>query len=340
MQLKSWFWWWCVLALLIPNCRSGPDANSKKFAETAFYYWQTTFEPDSTTHAAITLLGARHLYVRLFDVDWNSEAGQAMPVGLITWAKQPTPQILITPVVFITTRVLDETAIADLDSLAAKISRLMQLTCAAVPKLSGEVQVDCDWNERLKEKYFYLLKQLRKTSFFLDKTLSVTVRLHQVKYLHANGVPPAERGLLMCYNMGNLRKPEAVNSIIDAATFKSYTERLSGYPLPLDIALPLFDWWVWFGATGYQGLIHAGNLPDSFKTAKPYKFAEAATVGRYAFAKGDWLRYENSPLQSLQEVVDLLPAAITNGKHKLLFFHADSSLLSRYALSDLKALAE
>lgn len=321
-------------------CHQGPKAGRPKFAETAFYYWQTKFAPDSSVTAALNQLEARHLYVRLFDVDWDYEAWQALPVGQITWAKQPTPEILITPVVFITTRVLDETATAGLDTLAGKISRLMQLTCAAVQKLSGEVQVDCDWNERLKTKYFYLLEQLRKQPFFKRKILSVTVRLHQVKYLHENGVPPADKGLLMCYNMGNLRKPEALNSIIDAATFKSYIGRLSEYPLQLDIALPLFDWWVWFGGIKYKGLIQGGNLPDSFKTAKPYKFAEATTVGRYAFAKGDWLRYENSPLQTLQQVVDLLPPAITNGKGKLLFFHADSSLLCRYNLMELKALAK
>lgn len=248
-------------------CHQGPTAGRPKFAEIAFYYWQTKFALDSSVAASLNQLEARQLYVRLFDVDWDNEAKQVVPVGLINWAELPTPEILITPVIFITTQVLDETTTAGLDTLAEKISRLLQLTCAAVPKLSGEVQVDCDWNERLRDKYFYLLKQLRKQPFFQHKTLSVTVRLHQVKYLHENGVPPADKGLLMCYNMGNLRKPEAVNSIIDVATFKSYTGRLAQYPLTLDIALPLFDWWVYFGAMGYKGLIHAGNLPDSFKNS-------------------------------------------------------------------------
>ncbi|MCU0376291.1 MAG: hypothetical protein MUF24_13370, partial [Chitinophagaceae bacterium] len=71
---------WCAFGALTLCCKPGTALNRMKFAETAFYYWQTKFAPDSSVTAALNQLEARHLYVRLFDVDRDSETGEAVPV--------------------------------------------------------------------------------------------------------------------------------------------------------------------------------------------------------------------------------------------------------------------
>ena len=97
--------------------------------------------------------------------------------------------------------------------------------------------------------------------------LSATIRLHQVKYREETGVPPVDYGVLMYYNMGHISAMGA-NSIYDRSTALRYLGKLREYPLPLDIALPMFAWGVhsadgqvlnWWGTyarsgAGYQHL--------------------------------------------------------------------------------------
>ena len=129
--------------------------------------------------------------------------------------------------------------------------------------------------------------------------ISATIRLHQIKFLAKTGVPPVSKGLLMCYNMGNLKNPATKNSIIETEELKKYIDNLAAYPLPLDVALPLFNWKVLFRNNTYAGLIQ--NLPDSLltnpfisKAGNRYLFLKDSLLAGYPFKKGDVLRNEQS----------------------------------------------
>lgn len=323
-----------VLYVLAPSCKNAPAPAG---ANRAFYYWKTSFSLSDSLRQSLNKLDVGHLYIKFFDVTWDARFEQAVPVALHDQKDAFPKGVQVTPVVFVTLEALKNTPVEKIPVLAVRISDLLKkLTHNSKKQLSGEVQLDCDWTAQTKDKYFNLLKELKKHPFLQAGTLSVTIRLHQVKYINENGIPPADRGLLMCYNMGNLRDPAARNSIIDPATFKSYTARLKDYPLALDIALPLFDWWVWFRKQEYYGLIHAGNLPGELADGKMTGFTADTTINGYHFLAGDRLRHENSPMTSLIKIAETLPLKFRSGNTKLILFHLDSASLAKYTNHELE----
>ena len=105
-------------------------------------------------------------------------------------------------------------------------------------KAYSEIQVDCDWTDGSKERYFTFLELLKKQS---AKHISVTIRLHQVKYYTRTGVPPVDYGVLMYYNMSDFKDIETKNYILDITLAKQYHYNFDSYPLALNLALPLYS---------------------------------------------------------------------------------------------------
>lgn len=325
------------ISFILFSALSCSNAPAKVGEQRGFYYWKTNFSLSDTLRLSLQQLEVGHLYIKHFDVTWDEQGKQAVPVAMLNLVDTFPVNLKITPVVFLTLEALKNTGVDQIPELAVKMGDLLKkLTGSYTVQLSDEVQIDCDWTGQTKDAYFTLLKELKKYSFFQNRTLSVTIRLHQVKYINEAGIPPADRGLLMCYNMGNLRDPSAKNSIIDPETFRSYTGRLNDYPLPLDIALPLFDWWVWFRNQQYYGLVHAGNLPSRFANGSITNFKEDTLVNGYHFLPGDWLRHENSPVASIEKISASLPLRFRSGKSKLILYHLDSASLSNYTQYELE----
>ncbi|RYZ16007.1 MAG: hypothetical protein EOO16_26540, partial [Chitinophagaceae bacterium] len=258
----------------------------------SFYYWKTVYDPTPREKAALDSLHINHLYVRLFDVGVDDATGTVQPQGKLQWKQHPQG-LTITPVVFITQEALRSSDSTALDSLAARTARLSEALTRGIA-LSREWQIDCDWSAATRDRYFRFLRRLRAQPFARGKTLSVTVRLHQLKYAASAGIPPADRGLLMAYNMGNLRDPGATNSILDNDELDKYIGSADRYPLPLDAALPLFDWYVWFSGNGYQGLVHQLESP-ALQGPGRFPIAADTVIEGYPFRRGDWLRHETSP---------------------------------------------
>ena len=208
----------------------------------AFYHWQTHFELSPEEQSLLDSLQVEKLYVKFFDVDWDFQQQEALPLAQVRFRQDSIPYQII-PTVFITNRTLEHLSVEAPDTLAARIYK-------QIKKLSNkvtleEVQIDCDWTQSTKNKYFRLLKALRKQ--VPDSTqLQATIRLHQVKYARQTGVPPVDRGMLMFYNVGDVEDWYTENSILDLETARQYLQNFQRYPLPLDMALPLFSWGVLF----------------------------------------------------------------------------------------------
>lgn len=98
-------------------------------------------------------------------------------------------------------------------------------------KAITSLQIDCDWTPRTRSAYFRLLSTNKRERPELD--LSVIVRLHQYRDREANGIPPADRGLLMCYNMPPVQQRQTRDAIYDEAILKGYL-KAPAYPIPLD----------------------------------------------------------------------------------------------------------
>lgn len=73
--------------------------------------------------------------------------------------------------------------------------------------------MDCDWTPATKDRYFNFLREVKRQQPTV--LLSVAVRLHQYRDRTSSGIPPADRGLLMCYNMAPVQERAPANAIYD-----------------------------------------------------------------------------------------------------------------------------
>ena len=287
------------------------------------------------------------LYVRFFDVGWDERVGRAAPIGTIRFRDTSFRAFVVAPVVFITNETLLHLDTAAVGPLAAHIGGLVskvQEQNGLSP--AGELQLDCDWTVTTRERYFLLLRDIRR---WLDDhqqqrcLLSATIRLYPCKYRSAMGVPPVDKGLLMCYNMGDLKDPAARNSILETAELEKYTASLAGYPLPLDVALPIFDWKVLFHRDRYAGLVEslpASSLRNSAVGFKEntYTFIRDTILDRYAFAAGDRLRDEQSELSVIQATAAVVARRLKAPPENVVLFHLDSANLAKYSIHELETV--
>jgi hypothetical protein len=143
--------------------------------------------------------------------------------------------------------------------------------------------------------------------------------------------------------MGNLKNPATKNSIIETAELKKYVGNLSSYSLPLDVALPLFNWKVLFRNNVYTGLIE--NLPDSvlnsrFTTKQNNKFTilKDTLLQGYHLEKGDILRSEQSDYITVISAAEEINKRLKNTRPRVSLYHLDAVILNKYTLHELETI--
>ena len=330
----------CICLLLLCSCNQKQRREGKDTAR-AFYYWKSVFKLTDYEKKAVDSLHVSALYLKFFDVDWNEVTNQPNPAAQIrvidsNYLRQKD----IIPVVFITNECILKIDPIQSVQLAEKIYKLINDICV-INKLSKirEIQIDCDWTASTKEKYFSILKRIKEQATGIK--VSATIRLHQVKFMTKCGVPPVDRGLLLCYNMGNLKNSATDNSIIEPAEIKKYIANLDHYPLSLDVAMPLFDWWVLIRNNNYTGLVR--GLPtnifdDSFvkRSDNRYSFLKDTILVGYTFKKNDVLRYENSEYNSIMASAKLVNDRLQQNDRTVSLYHLDSITLSKYSVHEME----
>jgi len=326
-----------VFALLSCN-----EKTIEKKEERSFYYWKSVLKSTNYELKQLDSLQVKTIYLKFFDVDWDASSEQAIPVAkLQVRDKRLLKNHQIIPTVFITNETIQKIDSNQMVLLAGKIHQLILDICITnqINKID-EIQIDCDWSESSKEKYFSLLKIIKKIS---AKSISATIRLHQIKFLSRNGVPPADRGLLMCYNMANLKNPATRNSILSVSELKKYTGNLYSYPLPLDVALPLFEWKVLFRNNIYSGLIE--NMPgdiftNSFtlKNDNRIELLKDTFLAGYDLKKGDILRSEDSKIEDVLAAANEVKRHLKNTIGRVSLFHLDSVILNKYSTHELESI--
>jgi hypothetical protein len=216
-------------------------ASCKKHSNTtiAFYYWKTTLAIDTTQHQFLNKTGSKELYLRFFDVQWDTAKRSPQPNAVIQFYDK-VPAVNIAPVIYITNKTFEKLADTSVNTLAKDCSKLLNFICLQHRIAYSKVQIDCDWSLTTRDKYFNFLKDFKKAN---HQQLEATIRLHQVKYRQLTGVPPVDKGVLMFYNMGKVSPDPALpNSIYNENDAARYLDNLNTYPKPLDVALPLFSW--------------------------------------------------------------------------------------------------
>lgn len=329
-----------MLVFYFAGCKSN---RTPRETERAFYYWKTVFAPTAYEKQRANSLGVTTLYIRLFDVVWNPVKKTPEPAAKLlvkdtAWLLQKK----IIPVIFITNECFYGQDSAQVAQLAKHITGLAD-KLAEQNGFGGypELQLDCDWSETTRDRYFQLLRAIKSANS--KRTLSATIRLHQVKYKQSSGVPPVDRGLLMCYNMGDLQQEHVRNSIIDVQEFQRYIQRISTYPLPLDAGLPLFSWMVVFDQGRFAGLIRnttavLENTPAFKRTGWGYQVVKDTLLGGRLVKAGQFLRPENSELSAVKKVGSLLADRLSNSRLRVALYHLDSVTLNKYSFYEMESI--
>ncbi|GAO41231.1 hypothetical protein [Flavihumibacter petaseus] len=301
--------------------------------EQAFYYWKTTYDTGPAENNALARPGVKSLYLRFFDVDHFPGTEGPVPRGRIQFnAALPAGKEII-PVIFITNRTFLSASDSIADYLPGRVWKLIKQTAAANKIKISEIQIDCDWTQATKKRYFKFLSNLNLLSRI---NISATIRLHQVKYRKETGVPPVSKGMLMYYNMGTI-DASANNSIFDPAIAARYTGNLNEYPLPLDLALPIFGWGIQIRNGEVVQLLNKMERSDLAGDSGFATSADNRQIARhpgfhhgYYFQQGDAIKWETVTPEALLAVPEQLAKHGAGKFGKIVFYDLDAINLNRY----------
>jgi len=331
----------CIILLILYFGCGGTDSR----VERSMYYWRTVFSLPPSVLGKLDKASVRTLYVRFFDVDRPDGSPAAFPVGSGVFREPPPPEFEIIPVVFITVRAMRNTPPDSAVALALSILSEVDSITSNAGISFNELQLDCDWTPATRENFFRIADTLRGEMHRRRGALSATIRLHQVKYPDRTGVPPVDRGMVMFYNMGNMRTDPEHHSIYRNEDARRYADFLGSYELPLDGALPIFYWTLHFrggraigilNKTGADDLRAAGGVRDEGNgifTATRSLFVRSAFV-----ASGDVLKVEEVPPGLCLAAARQLAGRLRPESRRIALFECDSLYLSRYENDDIEEI--
>ncbi|MDB5034338.1 MAG: hypothetical protein JWQ98_1579 [Chlorobi bacterium] len=330
--------------LLAPTlgCGRGTPAHTRN----SFYYWRSTFVLSAADSVRLRELEVERLYVRFFDVD----LGPA-PKGDIRFMSNIPAGIEIVPTVFIAERAIRGLTPHDADELAMKIAAHINTMASAAGIPVHEIQIDCDWNTTTRETYFRILRALnpdekgKLPGYMRGWTVSATIRLHQIRYYRAQGVPPVSRGMLMAYNIGPPTDMSIDNSIFNGGEVGKYISDIDHYPLRLDVALPVFSWGVAFRYGSFLVLLNNLRARD-LDTNSAYEKIDAThfrarrenIVNSEQLKTGDIIRTEEVTMPECMEIARALREKIDRDSMNIALFHYDPRITGNYRDHELENL--
>jgi len=284
--------------------------------------------------------------MRVFDVHYIEDGYQKGPYPVaslqVPLTELSASGVEIVPVVYIENEVFLSSYEYSLDELPKllyeEIGRVLVENGWTEP--IEEIQIDCDWTPSTREKFFEFVGHLRNLS---QIQLSATIRLHQLKYVDETGVPPVDHGVLMFYNMGDLRSPNETNSILNLEEARKYVSNDMRYPLKLVPALPNFSWGVLFRNDKIQSILNnvSPDLYESSLFAKSaeneYECRERCFISGSWIYPGDLIRLESVEDALFMEAHQLLKKSITQFD-EVIVYHLSNELSSRLPPDRLKDL--
>lgn len=302
-----------LLIVMLAGCRREERTAQP---QRSVYYWQTTFAPnDSTVAAFIRHQRITHIYLRYFDVVMTN--GTPMPNASVNVVGRVPKGVTVTPVVYITNDCMkaigqNHTEATD---LANKILRRVgQMTSTLLLGHIKELQIDCDWTVTTRRTYFDFLSVLRDLAHEQHLQLSTTIRFHQL----TQPVPPADRGVLMAYNTGDVRDISNRYPILNIADVKPYLRHLATYRLPLSTAYPIFSWRVLFRGGHFVGILHSD---DDYPILPGDKIVRRAADARHI-------------LEAHQTISELRPDA----HDEIILYDLQTNNIKRFQASDYEKI--
>lgn len=315
----------CALLLLLTAC------HQQEQPVISFYYWKTVFKLSVLEKNALQDNQVEKLYIRYFDIDWNSKSNQAFPQSPIHFVQKPIG-FSIVPVVYIKNKVLLNKDVDVLD-LAQKTNDFINQINLKNNISCQEIQIDCDWTLSSRDNYLKFINVFKKIS---GKKLSATIRLHQIKYYTKTKIPNVDKGVLMYYNMGKIAS-DSLNSIYDRNIAQRYLASLKKYPLSINIALPIYSWGIHIRdekVLGLKNKIELANFEKDVNFICINKSVIKVKNSNYKngsfYKKGDWLKLEVISKYDLLEMADDLDENMVEKPTEIIFYDLDEFNIKNY----------
>lgn len=332
------------MAVLCIGCKNAPE---KSAVTPVFYYWKSALTISSFEKTMLDSLHCHQLFVRCLDLGIDPASGEIQPVaGLETVDTAGLRDVSLVPCVYVVNAVFKKEGL-DTDELARQTAaHIRRVFAEQLPgKTFDAIQVDCDWTGQTQRIYFEFLKKLN--ALFPDKQLTCTIRLHQYKFPTNTGVPPVDRGTLMLYNTGDIGDYYEENSIFFPGDAEKYLQNAQPYPLPLDVALPLFSWAVVYSDQSFLSILSGLTRADF--SQNPHFFAEspnrfAVRTGTYLeghyLRPGDAVRVETITPELLEAAAKLAQRVRAKELGTIAFFALDSATLARFPVQSLDSICK
>jgi hypothetical protein len=315
----------CILLVTITACQQ-----SKK-PTMAFYYWKTVFKLSALEKETLQENEVKKLYIRYFDIDLDSKTQEPFPRSPIHFDEN-TNGFVVVPVVYIKNSVMLEKNI-DVEDLAKKTNSFINQINAKNDISVSEIQIDCDWTLLSRENYLKFLEHFKAIS---QKSLSATIRLHQIKYYKKTKIPNVDKGVLMYYNMGKIA-PDSLNSIYERNIANAYLASLKKYPLPINMALPIYSWAIHIRdgkVIGLKNKIDFNTLKKdtNFVQIKEswYKVKSSNYKNGSFFLKNDLLKLEAISTSKLLEMAEDLEEHTETNPEEIIFYDLDAFNIKKY----------
>ena len=276
----------------------------------SFYSWENSSDSENIKEK---------LYIKVLDIAYSTK------LEIIKTQLKSKPKNFV-PVVYITNETMKNMDYSLVSNAILKTLKNLDF---------NEVQIDCDWSDSSQSNYFKLLKDLKEK---LNKTISATIRLHQIKYHSKTGIPPVDYGVLMYYNMSNIGDFNTKNSILDNDIAKKYHYNFDTYKLKLKLALPLYSQAIQFrdnkSLSIFEG-IEKKDFDSNFEEISPniYKALNSFYFkGRYIY-KEDIFRFEDSQEKEIKIALNDFLDLSKNRFDEVIFYTLKYK--NKYNLEDL-----
>lgn len=332
-----------VLAFMASSCSKGQQISVTPHNEVnSIYYWKTTLELDSAERKFIRDYNIQRAYIRFFDVtaDKSPLATEEVIPNATIVIRDSMPVDEIVPTVFITTEAIERMK-KDPRHWASKILERIRNMCSYYNfENVKEIQLDCDWTKGTKQTYFDLCRYVKSEMLATDSTsiVSSTIRLHQLK----SAAPPVDYGVLMLYNTGSFKNPDAENSILTVDDVKAYIHNKESYPLHLDFAYPVYAWNLVYRNNRFLGILRDDSIvkTDLVKQIDDNRFQilRDTIIGERILTSGDIIRCEDVKAETVSEVKDVVEKAFGGQPHSSIIYHLDSDNLSKYKEHEIERL--
>lgn len=348
-----------ILAFLLAgltSCasRTGNNVASDSHTETSacdstqsgngIYYWKTIFSLNDYEKGFLQKHDISRLYIRLFDVALQTQDRQdtlaLVPVGTIQFKDQVPENLELIPTVYITyesLRMLNKMNHKERESYVNRILKRVEnmISFHELPNVK-EVQFDCDWTQATRYTYYHICKMSKNILNSKGLKFSITLRLHQ---MNDDYCMPADRGVLMLYNTGSFKNPDATNSILAYNDAEPYI-RSHDFEYSVDYAYPTYSWNLLFREDEFKCIIRNIDLEDSEIYEKidynKYRVIKDTTTGNIHLEEDDIIRHERSEFKEIERVKSDLSRKHDMKNSRQIIYHLDSTNLSNYSDDEIK----